>query len=355
MIQPSSPAAGGSSRTSLPSTAAYLPNRPGYFRSLADAVRDPGKLLKLLDLPGELLEPARRAGRHFPLLVPRSFVARMTPGDAADPLLKQVLPLGDELAPVSGFVADAVGDADAKLAPGLLQKYHGRALLVAAGTCAVHCRYCFRRHYPYADGVRDADEWSPALTAIAADESLSEIILSGGDPLMLTDGRFARLVSRLDEIPHLARLRIHTRQPIVLPDRVTDSLLALLAETRFQVVVVLHANHANELRFDAAEAIARLRGTGATMLNQAVLLRGCERHRRRAGESVRTTVRPRRSAVLPAPARSGGGGRAFRGSRGDRARTDARTAPPVAGLSRPEVRPRESPARPVKRCWSIPP
>lgn len=248
--------------------------RPAYFRSLAEAVRDPDELISLLGLPEDLREPARRAARSFPLLVPRSFLARIRPGDPADPLLRQVLPLAAEDDPAPGFVADAVGDLAARKAPGLIHKYHGRALLVAAGACAVHCRYCFRRHYPYGDDPRRLEDWEPALAAIVADESVSEVILSGGDPLMLTDARLATLLARLEAIPHLRRLRVHTRLPIVLPDRVTPDLIALLRSTRLATAVVVHANHPNELVGDCAEAIRSLSTSGLVVLNQAVLLRG---------------------------------------------------------------------------------
>jgi EF-P beta-lysylation protein EpmB len=255
-------------------------DRPAYFRSLTEAVRDSDELIDLLGLPDDLRAPAREAAKLFPLLVPRSFIARMQPGDPADPLLKQVLPLAAEGEAVPGFIADAVGDLHARKAPGLIHKYHGRALLIAAGACAVHCRYCFRRHYPYGDDPRRLEDWEPALAEIAADESISEVLLSGGDPLMLTDARLAALVARLEAIPHLRRLRLHTRLPIVLPDRVAEGLLALLGSTRLTPVVVVHANHPNELVGDGAEALralAAVRGEPSgrlTVLNQAVLLRG---------------------------------------------------------------------------------
>lgn len=268
--------------------------RPAYFRSLAEAIRDPEELISLLKLPNELVAPARRTAKSFPLLVPRSFLARMHPGDRDDPLLRQVLPIAAEDEPVHGFRVDAVGDLNARKAPGLIHKYHGRALLIAAGACAVHCRYCFRRHYPYQDDPRRLDDWEPALAAIESDPTITEIILSGGDPLMLTDPRLAALVERLDAVSHLRRLRLHTRLPIVLPDRVTSELLTTLASTRLTTAVVVHANHPNELVGDCAEALRKLtlgstsrhrpsspweEGTEAVerrivVLNQTVLLRG---------------------------------------------------------------------------------
>jgi EF-P beta-lysylation protein EpmB len=241
---------------------------------MKDAVRDPAELCRLLELPDEYVEAARAAARQFPLFAPRGFVARMRPGDIADPLLRQVLPLAAELADVPGFVFDPVDDDAATRQPGLLQKYHGRVLLVATGTCAIHCRYCFRRHFPYDETPRSLVAWQPALDEIAADTSLREVILSGGDPLTLVDATLAALIEQLESIPHLRRLRIHTRLPIVIPERVTDELAAMLRETRLTPVVVLHSNHANELDHQVADAVAKLADAGVLLLNQAVLLAG---------------------------------------------------------------------------------
>lgn len=241
---------------------------------MKDAVRDPRELCQLLALPEGCAEAAKESARQFPLFVPRGFVARMRLGDPNDPLLRQVLPLTDEMADVSGFVRDPVDDASAVRQSGLLQKYQGRALLVATGACAVHCRYCFRRHFPYDETPRSLDEWQPALDEVESDPSLSEVILSGGDPLTLVDATLAALVNRLADSPHLRRLRIHTRLPIVIPERVTDELIEMLRDTRLTPIVVLHANHANELDAQVAGAIAKLADAGVMLLNQAVLLAG---------------------------------------------------------------------------------
>jgi EF-P beta-lysylation protein EpmB len=248
--------------------------QPSWRAELARAVSDPAELVRLLDLDPALLPAARAAARAFPLRVPRGFVARMRRGDGADPLLRQVLPLGAELEEHAGFSTDPTGDLAAASAPGLLTKYQGRALLVATGACAVHCRYCFRRHFPYADENPRADGWRAALAAIQADPSIDEVILSGGDPLSLSDARLAELSAALAALPQLRRLRIHTRHPVVLPERVDDALLGWLAPLRLQKVVVLHANHAAELDAAVGAACARLRDAGATLLNQSVLLRG---------------------------------------------------------------------------------
>ncbi|MFY9975953.1 MAG: EF-P beta-lysylation protein EpmB [Chromatiaceae bacterium] len=241
---------------------------------LTHAFRDVPALLRALglepaDVPG--LDPAPAGLR---LLVPRGFAARMTPGDPADPLLRQVLPLEAEQLPMGGFGPDPVGDQAATRAPGLVQKYAGRALLMAQGACAIHCRYCFRRHYPYADLGASGPRFEGALETIGADRTLTEVILSGGDPLLLDDGPLESLLRCLDAIPHLRRLRIHSRLPVVLPERVTEGLCRVLGAVRLSAVVVIHANHPRELGDATAGALARLRGAGSTLLNQGVLLRG---------------------------------------------------------------------------------
>jgi EF-P beta-lysylation protein EpmB len=198
----------------------------------------------------------------------------MRPGDVNDPLLRQVLPVADETADVPGFTVDPVDDAAAIRQSGLLHKYHGRVLLVTTGTCAVHCRYCFRRHFPYEESPRSLADWQPALDEIAADQSVHEVILSGGDPLTLVDRALGELIVALAAIPDLKRLRIHTRLPIVIPERVTDGLVEILRGTHLTPIVVVHANHAQELDASVAAALARLSDAGVVLLNQAVLLGG---------------------------------------------------------------------------------
>ncbi len=245
---------------------------PSWREQLRDAVRDPAELCRLLDLPPEL---ANNVG-DFPLLVPQPYLDQMRRGDPDDPLLRQVLPRLEEKeeSPPPGFTLDPVGDGAATLEPGVLQKYEGRVLLVVTGACAVHCRYCFRRHYPYASDSAGPRVWDRALQQIADDPSLTEVILSGGDPLSLGDELLAELTHRIAAIPHVRRLRIHTRLPIVIPDRITSALVTWLTGTRLTPIVVLHANHANELSSQVASATARLASAGILLLNQAVLLRG---------------------------------------------------------------------------------
>lgn len=241
---------------------------------MAAAVTNPAELLRILELPQALLPGAERAKELFRLRVPRSYIERMQPGNPNDPLLRQVLPLDAEFDRPPGFTTDAVGDLAARAGDGLLHKYQGRALLVTTGACAVHCRYCFRRHFPYSTENAGRDRWRPAIDKIKADNSLREIILSGGDPLSLNDDRLAELATALDAIPHLRRLRIHSRQPVVLPERVDDQLLDWLSRTRLAAIIVIHANHPNELNKPTIAALKRLSDTGATLLNQSVLLRG---------------------------------------------------------------------------------
>jgi EF-P beta-lysylation protein EpmB len=239
-----------------------------------DAVRDPRELLALLELSARVPGLSEQAAAQFPLRVPRGFLARMRPGDPADPLLRQVLPLDEELRPMPGFSLDAVGDSAAKAGHGVIRKYRGRALLIATGSCAIHCRYCFRRHFPYAEETAAAAGWRDAVATIAADPGIDEVILSGGDPWSLATPKLAELTAALAGIGHLKRLRIHTRLPIVLPERVDAALVEWLAALPWPVAVVLHANHANEFDASVDAAMARLRAAGAGLLNQAVLLRG---------------------------------------------------------------------------------
>ena len=257
----------------MPDPAPSASPPPRDWRSeLALAYRDPARLLAELGI-----DPAAvpwLAGSGFPLRVPRGYVRRMRRGDPRDPLLRQVLPVTLENHPRPGFVKDPVGDGQALAAPGLLHKYRGRALLMLTGACAVHCRYCFRRHFPYGEsGSRPAD-WDAALDYLAGEPSISEVILSGGDPLTLPDKRLALLARRLDAMPHLRRLRIHSRLPVVLPERIDDSLLAWLGEMRLQRVLVIHANHGNEIDDQVRDALTRLAAAGVTLLNQSVLLEG---------------------------------------------------------------------------------
>lgn len=243
-----------------------------WKQQLREAFRDVDALLAYLGLSRADVGISDDAS--FPLLVPRPFVGRMRHGDPADPLLRQVLPLAAEADAGAGFVTDPVGDLARTRGPGLIHKYAHRVLLITTGSCAVHCRYCFRRHFPYAEELAARDQWRAAIAEIAADRSIHEVILSGGDPLSLATAKLRELTEALAHIPHLRRLRIHTRWPIVLPQRVDAELLDWLRGLPWPVVLVIHANHAREIDAEVGAALQRLRATGATLLNQSVLLRG---------------------------------------------------------------------------------
>ncbi|HEX6571785.1 MAG TPA: EF-P beta-lysylation protein EpmB [Steroidobacteraceae bacterium] len=253
------------------------PEPTSWQRSLQACVTDPAALIEALGLGPEWLEPARQAATRFPLRVPLSYLARMRRGDARDSLLRQVLPLDAELRETPGYLSDPVGDLDALAGPGLLRKYRGRALVVATGACAVHCRYCFRREFPYGEHTAGRGAFIEALEALRADTSITEVLLSGGDPLTLSDRRLGDLLRALDAIGHVRRVRIHTRLPVVLPERIDAGFLeAWTPSLRVQRVMVIHANHANELSGapDVREALSRLRANGTVLLNQSVLLAG---------------------------------------------------------------------------------
>ncbi|MBB74588.1 MAG: EF-P beta-lysylation protein EpmB [Planctomycetaceae bacterium] len=245
-----------------------------WQQALKSAVRDPDELIGRLRLPARYLAPARQAAREFPVFAPLDFIRRMEPGNPHDPLLRQVLPLGLESRLEKIDLEDPLEEASAIQVPGLLQKYAGRALLIASGTCAIHCRYCFRRHFPYQKTPRSLAAWQPALQMLAEDPSLEEILLSGGDPLTLVDSQLDALMSQIDRIEHVRRLRIHTRLPIVIPERVTKNLVANLKGKRMTTFVVVHANHSAEIDDGVGLALRRLLDEGITVLNQAVLLKG---------------------------------------------------------------------------------
>jgi EF-P beta-lysylation protein EpmB len=239
-----------------------------------DSLRDPLELLEMLGLTDFSNRISAQAGNAFAFRVPRGFAAKMRHGDIHDPLLRQVLPLTEEEQLTPGFAIDAVGDLMARGATGVLHKYKGRALLVTTGSCAVNCRYCFRRHFPYADETAAAGQWREAVEYLRADASIHEVILSGGDPLSLTTPKLALLTDALKALPQLKRLRLHTRLPVVLPERVDAELLKWLSELPWPVTMVIHANHGNELGSDVGDALLQLRQTGTTLLNQSVLLAG---------------------------------------------------------------------------------
>ncbi|MGQ4879571.1 EF-P beta-lysylation protein EpmB [Billgrantia sp. LNSP4103-1] len=254
--------------------AAPVTLQSAWQTQLSRAIRDPRELCRRLGLDDAWLPGAEHGHRLFDVRVPEAFLSRMRYGDPGDPLLRQVLPLADEGEAVPGYTNDPLAEAEHTPGPGLIHKYAGRVLLIASPACAVNCRYCFRRHFPYGDNSPSRAQWEQSLETLRSDSSIHEAILSGGDPLAASDRQLAWLVERLEAIPHLKRLRLHTRLPVVIPDRVDESLLGWLGATRLQKVVVLHINHAQEIDDAVIAACTRLKRAGVTLLNQSVLLRG---------------------------------------------------------------------------------
>lgn len=243
-----------------------------WQKSLAEGFNDLAQLCHYLHIKPEALNhPLKNA--VFPLRVPLSFAECMEKGNPHDPLLLQILPVAEELVDYPGYTVDPVGDMDANAAIGIIHKYHGRALVITTGSCAINCRYCFRRNFPYAEVQLTKSRLHATLDYIRQHTELSEIILSGGDPLLLNDDRFGDLLQQLNTISHLQRIRIHSRIPVVLPERITPQLLQILSSSDKKIILVLHANHANELSDNVKHACTQLSQNGITLLNQAVLLR----------------------------------------------------------------------------------
>lgn len=245
-----------------------------WQEELSSLITDPAELLDRLELPKSLLESAQKANKLFPLRVTQSYASRIKPGDIDDPLLKQVLPLGAELTSPASYTADPLAEQSFNPAPGVIHKYHGRVLLISASQCAINCRYCFRRHFDYQANTPSRAEWQEALRYIADNESIDEVILSGGDPLAVSDKQMQWLVDQIAAIPHVTRLRIHTRLPVVLPNRITSELVDTLVKTRLQCVIVVHVNHAAEIDEHVHNRLKILKKANITLLNQSVLLKG---------------------------------------------------------------------------------
>tara|TARA_R110000751_G_scaffold116604_2_gene216480 strand:- start:251871 stop:252896 length:1026 start_codon:yes stop_codon:yes gene_type:complete len=244
-----------------------------WQKELAMSFSDPISLLNYLELPLENYVDDIKARQLFPMRVPRPFAEKMNKGDPFDPLFRQVFTSRNEFNTPAGFSKDPLLEQNNQQ-PGILHKYQNRLLLLVRGGCAVNCRYCFRRHFPYTDNHLNKQQWQQALDYIAANPQVDEVIYSGGDPLMAKDDFLAWLTKQIEAIGHIKRLRIHTRLPVVIPARITKELIRWFSQTRLKPVMVLHVNHANEIDSALADSMQKLRGAGVTLLNQAVLLKG---------------------------------------------------------------------------------
>jgi EF-P beta-lysylation protein EpmB len=246
---------------------------PSWQKELANAVKNPAQLLQLLEIAPERADLSDLARKNFPMLVPMPFVRKMKKGDINDPLLQQVLPIESEDRIVDGYSLDPLQEHKNEI-PGVLHKYKSRVLLILKTGCAVNCRYCFRRHFPYQENNLNKQQFVEVLNYLKQHPNVNEVILSGGDPLMSKDEFLQYVVSELDQLPQLKRLRIHTRLPVVIPQRITDGLCKLLKNSRLKVIFVVHINHANEIDSDFKEAMGKLHQAGIQLLNQSVLLKG---------------------------------------------------------------------------------
>lgn len=262
-------------------TATRIEARPAdhsdqsWQRLLSESVTTPEALLRRLDLdPAAWLNGADKGHQLFPIRVPEPYLSRIAKGDPDDPLLRQVLPLSSEADTHPGFVSDPLQESGSMPATGLIRKYESRALLMVTGQCAINCRYCFRRHFPYEDHRLSPEDRAQALQALSDDTRINEVILSGGDPLVANDRLLSAWAEALAAIPHIRRVRVHTRLPVVIPQRVSDALIEWLSGSRLQAVVVIHVNHPAELDTHTQQALERLKAAGVTLLNQSVILKG---------------------------------------------------------------------------------
>lgn len=251
-----------------------LQQKKPWQLALIQAVTNPKELLELLELTEDFLPGAIEASKLFPLKVPRGFIARMQKHNRYDPLLLQVLPIDTEKKEVSGYTTDPLLEKKFNPVPGLLHKYRGRVLLILTSACGINCRFCFRRHFPYAENNPKYQNWEPVLHYIANDKTIHEVILSGGDPLVMNDHILGDLSQKLAQIPHLKRLRLHTRMPVVLPERINEELIEWIRQSTLKTTIVIHANHPKEIDEHVKTSLAILKDNGVTLLNQTVLLKG---------------------------------------------------------------------------------
>ena len=244
-----------------------------WKKTLQKVISDPHELLSKLNIEDNSLISKQENG-NFPLRIPPGYLSRIKKNNPEDPLLKQVLPSVEEEYDKAGFTRDPLNEINGQVSPGMLLKYQGRVLLLITGACAINCRYCFRRHFPYSESNPSGENLKKTIKFLQKETSVTEIILSGGDPLSVSDERLLNLVSLLSDIPHIKRLRIHTRYPVVVPERINDKFLRWLTATRLQAVIVLHVNHANELDNSVRQAMNKLKNNNIPLFNQSVLLKG---------------------------------------------------------------------------------
>lgn len=254
--------------------ALQIDDNTTWQQLLSHTINDSQQLIDLLGLPQDYLEGANTGAAEFSLKAPLPYLRKIKKGDINDPLLRQILPLEAETDKISGYVTDPLAEMNANHRDGLIHKYKGRVLIILTGACAINCRYCFRRHFPYQENRLGPAQWQQVLEYLSNDDSISEVIFSGGDPLATSDERLQRMITDLESIPHLKRLRIHTRLPIVIPQRITNAFTAILQQSRFDTVMVLHANHPNEIDREISHIVSRLKAANVTVLNQSVLLKG---------------------------------------------------------------------------------
>ncbi|MCS5593090.1 MAG: EF-P beta-lysylation protein EpmB [Porticoccaceae bacterium] len=247
---------------------------PNWKNELSDCVTSIDELLKKLDLCPTQINISHQTATQFALKVPQSFIARMEKGSPNDPLLKQVLPMAEELASPIGYSQDPLNETDHNPAPGIIHKYRHRLLLIVSPACAINCRYCFRRHFPYLENRQSKSQWSKTLDYISNNKDINEVIFSGGDPLAVNDNFLGWLTAQIANIQHIKRLRIHTRLPVVIPSRIDRQFLQWATSTRLRPIVVLHINHANEINTELKHATQLLVDAGLKVLNQTVLLKG---------------------------------------------------------------------------------
>ncbi len=257
----------------IPRTATGV-HAPSWQKALSGAISSVPELLAATGNCPEAVKQHYCIPEQFPIRVPQCYVERIAPGDIDDPLLRQVLSYSEEIITTPGYTNDPLNEADSNILPGIIHKYHGRVLLILGAACAIHCRYCFRRHFDYQNNQNSSLQWLPALDYIRNNPTITEVIYSGGDPLVNSDKKLARLTRQIADIAHVKRLRIHTRVPVVIPQRVTEELVDWMTESRLKISLVLHINHANEIDKEVMQVLSLLSSNQIMLLNQSVLLKG---------------------------------------------------------------------------------